>query len=208
MLPHPQHSLEETRAMLAWIARLAQDSVEPVVATGLAGHFALGENAAGASGTWVLEASYTDRGAPASPTQSASARTHLRTRRVEAEHFSTRSGTQTLDSQTASAGRFVGAIDHGNQLVFERVNLAGITRIVACVSSAGAGGIIHLRAGAPGAAPLASWTVSPNGAWEEWFTLEAALAPRSGLEDLILSFENEENPSALLNLDWLEFHTR
>ncbi len=185
---------------------LARDPTRPVVSVGLSGRLDPPAASEGpASGCWVIDATYTDLGSGAARVLSASARAILRSTRVEAEHWSKRAGTQILDSSTASGGRLVGAVDHENHLVFERVDLAGIARVVASVSSAGAGGTIHLREGASDGASLASFTVEPNGAWEEWFALESPLRPTSGTIDLWVTFENPANPSALLNLDWLEF---
>ncbi len=207
MLPHSDQTIENARAMVAWIATLALE--QPTLRW-------QGEGAHGRiqftpptdpppSGCWLIDATFTDSGrAPVGPL-AATARTILRTRRVEAEHWSRRSGTEVLDSATASGNRFVGAVDHGSHLVFPHLALAGITRVKASVSSAGPGGTITLRAGAPDGPVLASFQVVPNDAWEEWFPLESPLHPTAEPCDLYVVFENPEQPSALLNLDWLEF---
>ena len=70
---------------------------------------------------------------------------------------------------------------------------------------------IRLTGSVAGVEPvLARLTVEPNGAWEEWFELEAQLdesvrqdLPKDAL-DVELRFWNEERPSALMNLDRLD----
>jgi hypothetical protein len=129
----------------------------------------------------------------------------VRTLRVEAEHASARSGTQVLESQSASGGRFIGAIDHGNALRFAEVDLAGIAGVVCRVSSAGAGATVEFRSDSADGALLGSFAMAPNGAWEEWFEVDVPLHASSGLHDLFVVFRNEASPSALMNLDALRF---
>ena len=100
---------------------------------------------------------------------------------------------------------FVGAVDHRSFVVFDRAVLAGVTRAIVSVSSAGPGGTITLRANAPDGPILASFEVAPNGEWERWFPLESPLEPTAEPCDLHVVFENAEQPSALMNLDWVEF---
>jgi cytochrome c len=207
MLPHAQLSIEDARAMVAWIATLALE--QPTLRSVSEGTHGTIELASPADprpcGCWTIDATFTDSGsAPVGPL-AASARAILRSRRVEAEHWSSHAGTQVLESASASGGRFVGAVDHDSHLVFPHLVLAGITRVGASVSSAGPGGTIALHANAADGPVLASFRVVPNGAWEEWFELESPLEPTPEPCDLFVVFTNPEQPSALLNLDWLEF---
>jgi cytochrome c len=207
MLPHPQHRDEELRDMVAWILALAPDDSAPTVVPGVGGELPPLSSALDGprSGSWVLEAVYTDAGAGPVGPLTARARLHQRTRTVEAEHASSRNGTQTLDSGTASGGRFVGAVDHGHWLRFAEVDLAGIASVACRVSSAGSGATVELRADGPDGAVLGSFELKPNGAWEEWFEVEVPLRAPPDLHDLFVVFRNETSPSALMNLDSLRF---
>lgn len=203
MLPHPQHGEEELRTMVAWVLSLESGAPSTQLVPGLSGE--LSPPGISGAGTWLLEATYTDGGGGPVGPLTARARLYLRSHTVEAEHFSSRSGTQTLDSTSASGGRFIGAIDHGNWLRFEGVDLAGISRVTCRVSSAGSGGTVELRADDPGGELLGSLTVEPNGAWEDWFEIEAPLHDPGGLHDLLVLFLDPAAPNALMNLDSLRF---
>lgn len=201
MLPHPEHSLLEARRMVQWIVGLAQNPVLPQVAQALSGQFPVGSE----SGCIVLEATYTDLGAGPAPALSARAQCIVRTARVEAEHYSECVGPQVLESRSAGGQRFVGAIDHGHYLRFERVELAGITGLRLNVSSAGSGGSVLLRSATLDGPIVARVQIEPNGAWEDWHSLEVELVPTAGLQDLYLCFESSSRAQALFNIDWLEF---
>lgn len=204
MLPHPQHTDEQLRAMVAWIFALTPEDDAPSLVPGLGGE--LPPPAADGkpkSGCWLLEARYTDAGAGPIGPLTAEARVHVRTLTVEAEHASARSGTQLMDSHSASGGRFVGAIDHGNTLRFAEVDLDGIASVVCRVSSAGAGATVEFRSDAADGALFGSFAMVPNGAWEDWFEVDVPLHAPAGLHDLFVVFRNAASPSGLMNLDAL-----
>jgi cytochrome c len=213
MLPHPQHSDEELAAMVAWIATQSADEAPLTVLTGVGGELAAlarpGEPAP--SGTWILEASYTDAGAGPIGPLAAAARLHLRTLTVEAEHASAHHGLAFLESESASGRRFAGAIEHGAWLRFNAVDLGALAGVALRVSSAGAGAAVVLRTDAPDGPELARATVTPNGAWEAWYELETPLTPPTDrahpLDDLFVVFENP-GQGGLMNLDALRFVPR
>jgi hypothetical protein len=210
MLPHPGLLPEELHSMVAFVLALRPENAGEVHA-GLAGAATLSMDAA-PSGTLVLQATYADTGGGPVGSLTGEDRIRLRTRRVEAEHFSTRVGTAVLESESASGGRFIGSIDDGHLLRFARVRLDGTERVRVGVSSAGGGGVIEFRADDSEGECLARIEVVPNGHWERWFELEAPIRapvhagdPAGRALDLVVRFANREAPSALLNLDWIEF---
>lgn len=201
MLPHPSHSGAELRQMVSWIHRQSAEGAAREVQRGLRGLLA----PAAAPGSYLLEARYADQGGEGVGSLTGGATVRLRSRAVEAEHFWKRSGTSTLDSATASGGRFIGAIDDGNELSFGPVNLAGLDRVALRVSSAGAGGLLELRADHAGGPLVARAEIVPNGAWESWYELVLPLADPGGTRELVVVFRNAESPSALMNLDRMVF---
>jgi cytochrome c len=205
MLPHPQHSRADLDEFVAWILALEPRDDSPTVVPGVSGELPPLAAEGPRSGAWVLEASYTDAGAGPVGPLAANARLCVRTFTVEAEHADTRAGTQLLDSASASGARFVGAIDHGNWLCFQEVDLAGLARVACRTSSAGAGGTLELRLDSPAGPLVASTAIVPNGAWEDWRELTLELTPSAGLHELYVVFLNEANRSALMNLDCLRF---
>lgn len=208
MLPHADLEDAQLRAMLSWIfsvestgaggARLRPGFVGQVLAAELC-------EAQRPSGSLVLDAAYTDTGSDTAEAITGTARRVLRTRRVEAEHFSWREGNQSLDSATASGGTFIGAINADSFLAFEAVDLAGVARVCCRVSSAGVGATVEFRAGALDGALVASFEMVPNGAWEEWFDVEAPVAAEAGARDLFIRFVNPAGGGGLMNLDSVEF---
>ncbi|MFT7074642.1 MAG: cytochrome c [Planctomycetota bacterium] len=205
MLPHPDLPPEALREMVSWIMDLESEEASTQLQRGYRGSVQTDEDAP--NGSWVLEASYKDGGGvdETVPSLTGHSRRVVRSRRVEAEHFTDCEGPATLESETASGGSFLGAVYDGHSLRFDGVDLAGIGSVRASVSSNGVGGIIELRHGGPDGAVLASFTVDNNGAWEEWHTLEQSIVAPSGKEDLVVQFRAGEKEGALLNLDWLEF---
>jgi len=207
MLSHPDLEESSVRTMLEWIYSLESGAETSVVRPGFFGEVlvaAAGE-ARAPSGTLLLDASYTDTGGEKVGELTGRARTFLRTYKVEAEYFSWRQGTQTLASKSASAESFIGAIDDGSYLVFETVDLAGIARVRCRVSSAGAGATVEFRADAADGPLVASFELEPNGAWEDWFDLEAKIRDPGGPHDLFVLFSNPGAAGGLMNIDSMEF---
>jgi len=208
MLPHADLEPATLRAMVEWVYGL--DQAEPassVLQPGFVGEISPRaiHDEGEASGTFVLEATYTDTGGETASPLVGSDRRILRTHKVEAEHFSWRSGNQSLDSDTATGGTFIGAIEANSFLAFEGVDLVGIPRVRCRVSSAGKGATVELRAGGVDGALIGSFEMVPNGAWEEWFEVEVALTDPGGLQDLFVVFRNESGGGGLMNLDRMEF---
>jgi cytochrome c len=98
----------------------------------------------------------------------------------------------------------VGAIAHGHTIRFANLNLSEISRVVARVSSAGAGGRIELRAGSATGELLASMEVTPTGGWETWTELTAPIARHAQRSDVFVCFVNP-GKGGLMNVDWLQF---
>ena len=201
MLPHEQHTVEEVRDMVRWV--LAREASAPAQSR----HRGLRAVVPSPSpdGTIVLQASYQDSGAPDARALEAFATLHVRSRRVEAEHFSSRGGTRTLESETASLGRFIGSIDSGNHLRYAGMDLHGIDRVSLRISSAGEGGTLSLRTGSTDGPVLAEVEVVPNGEWEAWYETVLAVEDPGGLHDLVVTFRHPEGKPALMNLDRLTF---
>jgi len=204
MLPHEHLRPEELREMVAWVFAQEGDSSGHFT-QGFSGELALegGES----SGCWVLEASFTDGGGglEAVPNLTSSARVVVRSRRVEAEHFTDRHGTGPIDSETASNARFIGHIHDGHHLRFEGLDLAGIRRVRVRVASGGVGGFLELRHAERDGPVLASTWVESNGEWEDWHEQELQIEPPSGKADVYVCFRAGEKQGGLMNLDWLEF---
>jgi type 1 glutamine amidotransferase len=106
---------------------------------------------------------------------------------VEAEAYTSGQGVQPAGHATASGGQTLGNIDNGDWAGYAQVPVDGARAFTARVSSAGAGGTVHVRAGAPDGPELGAVTVPGTGSWETFTTVSTALAA-GGTGPLHLSF--------------------
>jgi cytochrome c len=197
MLPHPQHSAAETAQMVSWILSLDAGGPAMEVQRGLSGTVQIGDN----KGSLLLTASYTDAGSAAVGPLTARAQVRLRHPAMEAEFFHSNAGNSVLNSDSATGGAFIGAINAGSHLRYEAINLAGMERVSLRVSSAGSGGAIEFRANAIDGPLLAQTKVEPNGAWEDWYEIEVPITDPGGAHDLYIVFTNPNGGGGLMNLD-------
>ncbi|HEY8339420.1 MAG TPA: ThuA domain-containing protein, partial [Egibacteraceae bacterium] len=114
----------------------------------------------------LLEARYTDAGAPGVDPLSAGDVVRLNPKRLQAEHFADAEGVQVYRRELASAGARVGDVTDGDYLVFDPVNLAGIDAVTLGASSGGLGGRIELRRDAPDGELLGSVDVPVTGSYD------------------------------------------
>ncbi len=209
MLPHPQFSEAEARSLVQWIVALKDAESREAATQSLAGTFTAKRpkwmaEAAGGFSEW--EAAYTDFGAEGVNPLAGRATMRLRIRQVEGEHFTSREGTQTLGSGSASGGQFIGSISPGNYLVFDRVNLHGTKTITARVASPSAGGKIELRQGAIDGPVVAEIPFEATGEWERWIEAKAEVKDPGGIGDLYCVFIDPKGGGGpFMNLDWLRF---
>ncbi|MGB6042091.1 MAG: PQQ-dependent sugar dehydrogenase, partial [Pirellulales bacterium] len=129
MPPHPQHTLEETRQMVAWIMTLATES-ERAPVFGTEGVFMTkhpGDQRAG-GGVYLVTAGFSDNPVGALPAQTSEAILVLNVRRRQAAKFDRRSsGVKVVDE--FEQGQWVVRLRPEEFVAFEDVNLVGIDRI-------------------------------------------------------------------------------
>ncbi|MEV5342259.1 carbohydrate-binding protein [Streptomyces sp. NPDC052676] len=121
-----------------------------------------------------------------------------RTTTHEGESFTSGSGVQAAAHAPASGGRTLGYIDHGDWAGYASVPTAGATAFSAKVSSAGAGGTLHIRSGSATGPLLGSVTVPVTGGWETFTTVGTALSG-TGSGPLFLTFTG--GSGALFDID-------
>ncbi|ROP42073.1 PQQ-dependent sugar dehydrogenase [Saccharothrix texasensis] len=149
----------------------------------------------------VWDAEYTDRAGATTHTQHV---TQPKTR--QAEHHGSAGGVAVFDKAAAHGGKTVGDIHNGDWIAFQPYVLADATSITARVSSAGAGGVIEVRAGSVTGALLGSATVPVTGGWDTFTDVSAALTNRpAGTTTLYLVFKG--GTGALFDVDDFTFAT-
>jgi glucose/arabinose dehydrogenase/PKD repeat protein len=121
-----------------------------------------------------------------------------RTTTHEGESFTSGSGVQAAAHAPAGGGQTLGYIDHGDWAGYASVSTAGATAFSAKVSSAGAGGTLHIRSGSATGPLLGSVTVPVTGGWETFTTVGTALSG-TGSGPLFLTFTG--GSGALFDID-------
>jgi cytochrome c len=195
MLPHEALNPDQVRLMVRWVFALEPGKTGAGIVRGLSGDLPVPKDNRARVG--ILEATYTDGGRAPAGALSGKATIKLRHRRLEAERADEKHGLKVL-------GNFLGAIDHGHYARFDRVNLSDSESVTARVASAGQGGTIELRSGAPDGPLLAELEVKPTGGWEKWVELNSPLSSSTtNRADLFVVFVNP-GKGGLMNLDWVQ----
>ncbi|WP_020666603.1 ThuA domain-containing protein [Amycolatopsis nigrescens] len=119
----------------------------------------------------IINASYTDLGAPGAPPLTGSALNKLHTKHKQAEFFTESHGVQVVSHAGASGGKRVGYIEPGDWLKFDPANLTGITGLGFRVSAGGPGGAIEVRSGAPDGPVLQTTQVANTGSPDNYVDL-------------------------------------
>lgn len=211
MLPHADLSRQQAAAIVRWIFSLKNTNQREGMSQDFRGTTIAKrpdwlKNSAGAMAVW--QASYTDFGGGGMPALTRKAEVRLRSRLVEAEHFSSKQGTQTLESDTASNGKFLGAISPGHHVIYHRVNLATIKTVTARIAapeSPESSGILELRKGSPSGDLISKIPFDATGGWETWKETKATINDPGSLHDLYVVFINPKGGGPFMNLDWLKF---
>lgn len=160
-------------------------------------------------GYLIVTASYTDHGLDGTGTGAltATATHRLYPRRIQAEFHAVNEGTDVAETgDSAGGGDFVGWIEDGDYIAFERMNLTGIRFLSYRVASAGSGGRIEVRADSPEGPLLSTAYVDPTGGWQIYEEVTAPIHDPGGTRDLYFVFRHEPGAESLFNINWIDFH--
>jgi cytochrome c len=147
----------------------------------------------------VLEATYTDNGAPGARALTGSAIYTLHPKHKQAEYSSEQSGVSVGPTTDPAGGsQDIVGIGDGDHFAFAPVSLFNINRLSARVDAAGTAGRIEVRAGSPSGRLVGTIPVAAGG----WQTASANVCDPGGSSSLFLIFRGF-NGSARVN--WLEF---
>ncbi|MEO3749460.1 PQQ-dependent sugar dehydrogenase [Streptomyces sp. B6B3] len=161
-----------------------------------------GEHDANANIYGVFRAEYTDGGANGQPpltgvTERVSQPTHR-----QGEHFGNSSGVEVVDQASAHGGHATGFISGGDWISYHPYHLADAGEFTARVASAGAGGTIEVRAGAPDGTLLGSVEVPVTGGWETYQDVTTTLSNQPAeTTELYLVFTGPTGAGDLFNVD-------
>ena len=99
---------------------------------------------------------------------------------LEAESYSSGSGVERVAKAEASGGNTIGFLDNNDWVGYASVDTAGATSLTARVSSAGAGGVLEVRAGSSTGTLLGSVQVPVTGSWTSFRDVSATLTGTGG----------------------------
>ncbi len=155
----------------------------------------------------LINASYTDNGAPGVAPLTSTASHRLRPKLQQAEFFSTQSGVTTQSTADVSGGGLdLSSIDDGDYISFTPVNLLNISAVSYRVASAGTGGTIEVRVDSPTGALISTAGVQPTGSWQTYMGVNAPITDPGGTHELFFVFVRNPGDTNLFNLNWIDFN--
>jgi cytochrome c len=205
MLPHPQHTTDEVTIMLRWVFDLEKGKSGTVLTRGLIGEITAPKEAK--SGSFVLEATYTDAGRAPAGSLSNKATVTLRSRRVEAESGEVEGPKITGDGK-ASAKKAIGSINDKHFVKFPAIDLAEVGGFRVRAASGTMGGTIEFRVGTPNGALLGAVEIPNTGGWGEWVEKAVAVKEVPTIRSDVYAVFVNPGKGGLMNLDWVQFDPR
>lgn len=128
---------------------------------------------------------------------------------IQAETYSSQSGTQTETTGDVGGGQDVGYIANGDWLAYSGVNFGttGATQFQARVASgaaAGISGLVQVRLDSPTATPVGSFAIASTGGWQTWRTVPTSITKVTGTHTVYLTFSSGQ-PADYVNINWFTF---
>ncbi|MCZ6674627.1 MAG: PKD domain-containing protein, partial [Verrucomicrobia bacterium] len=221
MPPHPQHNIDQTRQMVAWVLSLTHSATHApkLGATGTWTPPARaneenwtvppepGEGIRTDGGVFVLTADYTDAGFGSAPPLRGESSIILHSRRKKAALYDDNTGMEYVEKVDGEEG-ILGYFEDGDFIVWRELNLDNINSILVRAGSLGnQRGQLELRAGSPEGDLLARIEIKPTGQGE-FNEIPAKLNYTSGLTDVCVVGRFNNPAGQILGLNWIEFQLR
>ncbi|CAN5853615.1 hypothetical protein BH24BAC1_BH24BAC1_04940 [soil metagenome] len=203
MAAHPQHAKEETVEMSRYILSLAED--QATTRPPLQGAFTTDQHLGqGDQGSYIISASYTDKGSPQTGPLTGRKLIVLRHPRVQAEDFDEHHQVGLKRPDGADMA-FVGDIRDGSYIAFRNIDLSGVSTLTYQVQARENGGQIEVRVGSPTGKRISTTDITPTGG-NNFKAVSAPVADPGGINDLYFVFRNiTQKDRNLFNLDWVFF---
>ena len=204
MAAHPQHSEQEAAEMVRYILSLTDTQSKPLP---LSGSVSASEHVKTKSkGVYVLRASYTDKGHPATGSLTGRTMLTLRHPHVEAE---TADITHNVSARHVDGTEitFLANIQDGSYIAFRDIDLTGIQAIHFQASTRQQGSFIEIRRGGVKGPLLGKAEVSQVENLRDPVKATSASVVADGNQgDLYFVFRNSEGKQEnILFLDWMIF---
>jgi cytochrome c len=201
MLPHPQHTIEQTRLMVDWVLSLAKNTAS-TPRRGTGGVYTAPAQPDGRvkEGVLLLTAGYTDAGAEGALPLRGESTIVLHSRRKKAALYDVNHGMQYIEEVEGENG-LVGLFENGDYIIFRDLNLSGIKKILVRAGNLTKGAArFELRQGSPTGWLLASVNVKPTGAGE-FVEIPVQLKNAKSLTDVCVVAKTK----GVIGLNWIEF---
>jgi len=203
MAAHPQHTKDETTEMVNYILSLNNKAN---IGMPLQGSVTTTEHIkAGSKGSYIIRASYADKGNAPIPSLSTTSMVLLRNPRVQAEDFeiTKQIGRKHIDGSDFS---YINNVENGAYIGLKNIDLNTIKKLWFRGGASQAGSRIEVRLGAPNGQLLSTAEVPLTGANEETMQLFSTNITNPGRQqDIYLVFHNNNGKSDILQLDWVYF---
>lgn len=202
MIPHPELSKADAEEIVNYIFSLTNKSVGK---RPLKDEIILNQHIGkGIDGIYLLNASYTDRGA--NGIESIQSRDYITLRNpfVQAEDFD--EGNVRLGTITTEFLTYAGSINHNSFIRFNSIDLSNVKQLKYRVR-AQSGGLIEVRFGNKNGPLLSSIKIPGRveGAQARWVEIKADLKETKGLQNIYFVFIDEEGKKNLFDIDWIYF---
>ncbi|HEV2637964.1 MAG TPA: beta-1,3-glucanase family protein [Actinocrinis sp.] len=128
---------------------------------------------------------------------------------IQAESYTSQSGTQNETTTDTGGGQDVGYIGNGDWLAYANVNFGnpGATNFSARVASgatSGVSGLVQVCLDSPTATPIGSFALGSTGGWQTWKTVPANISTVTGTHTVYLTFASGQ-PADFVNINWFTF---
>jgi cytochrome c len=202
MIPHPELTKSDAEEIVNYILSLTEKSG---VRRPLKDEIVLKEHIGkGRDGLYLLNASYTDRGANGiEPLQSRDYIT-LRNPFVQAEDFD--EGNVRLGTITTEFLTYATSINHNSFIRFNSIDLLNVKQLKYRIR-AQSGGLIELHQGNKNGPMISSIKIPAriSGSQAHWTEVVADLKETRGVQDLYFVFTDEAGKKNLFDIDWIYF---
>jgi chitinase len=127
---------------------------------------------------------------------------------IQAENYSSQSGTQTEATTDTGGGSDVGHIANGDWLAYTGVTFGstatGVTVRVASGAASTATGTIQVRLDSTTGAVVGSIAMAPTGGWQTWVSKSATTSSITGTHTVYLTFSSSQTAD-FVNINWFTF---
>ncbi|SMD13266.1 PQQ-dependent sugar dehydrogenase [Pedobacter nyackensis] len=208
MPPHANLTDAEARKIAGYILSLGEKQKN----TPLANRIYLTEHKGkGTEGAYVLQASYTDKGANGIGPIATSSRMVLRNALVQLEDYHEGNISVMIASLKTGYVTYVANITHGKYARFNAIDLNHVKWIRFRVREEGIGGKIEIRQNAKDGLLVAEVKIAGGEikdlrtGWKEVLLPVVYTDKVSGVKDLFLMFKNDQTNKPLFHIDWIKF---